>query len=457
VEENSFTSNLINFIQSIENWKKSFPAYSPDDLLKIDHEQFKAVSKIFLERLENNYPFHHPLYAGQMLKPPHDIAVLGYIAAMLINPNNHALDGGPASAEMEKEVIDIFADAFGYKTYLGHLTTSGTIANLEALFIAREEKPNQYILFSDQAHYTHERACNMLKVPYKKIPSDPLGRMDLNFLEQALQDEKAGTIVVTLGSTGLGALDNLEKIISLKAKYDFRIHIDSAYGGYYGILCDVLEDFKHFKYISQCESFAVDPHKLGMQPYGCGCIIYNNPAFAHHLNHDSPYTYFTSQDLHLGEISLECSRAGASAAALWLTLKMFDLHPERGFGPILKKTRQNALNFANLLNQSSHYHLYVNPDLDIVTYFPKAVDTYQISLLSDQIFDIAMNKKEKPLYLAKLKVSAEKFHTLFPEIKVNSDTVTILRSCMIKPEQDQWLSTILKLLEQHYNTALQAI
>ncbi len=50
------------------------------------------------ERLQDNYPYFHPLYAGQMLKPPHPVARLAYALAMWINPNNHALDGGRATS-----------------------------------------------------------------------------------------------------------------------------------------------------------------------------------------------------------------------------------------------------------------------------------------------------------------------------------------------------------------------
>ena len=51
--------------------------------------------------------------------------------------------------------------------------------------------------------------------------------------------------------------------------------------------------------------------------------------------HDSPYTYFTSDELHLGEISLECSRSGAAAAALWLTFQVLPLTPD-GLGAVLR-------------------------------------------------------------------------------------------------------------------------
>src|SRR5690242_16617065 len=60
-------------------------------------ERFAEVLAATAERLQDNYPYFHPLYAGQMLKPPHPVARLAYALAMWINPNNHALDGGRAT------------------------------------------------------------------------------------------------------------------------------------------------------------------------------------------------------------------------------------------------------------------------------------------------------------------------------------------------------------------------
>src|SRR5688572_30152302 len=60
-------------------------------------------------RLADNYPYAHPLYAGQMLKPPHPIARLAHALAVHVNPNNHALDGGRASSAMEKEAVAALA------------------------------------------------------------------------------------------------------------------------------------------------------------------------------------------------------------------------------------------------------------------------------------------------------------------------------------------------------------
>src|SRR5919206_590935 len=67
----------------------------------------------FAKRMAGNYPFFHPRYAGQMLKPPHPVAAEAYAAALRVNANNHALDGGPATSAMEVEVVRRLADMFG--------------------------------------------------------------------------------------------------------------------------------------------------------------------------------------------------------------------------------------------------------------------------------------------------------------------------------------------------------
>src|SRR5438045_2753687 len=95
-----------------------------------------AVLAQVATRLHDNFPFFHPLYAGQMLKPPHPVARTAYALAQWINPNNHALDGGRASSIMEKEAVAEIAQMVGWEEHLGHLTSGGTVANLEALWVA---------------------------------------------------------------------------------------------------------------------------------------------------------------------------------------------------------------------------------------------------------------------------------------------------------------------------------
>src|SRR5262245_33527835 len=99
-------------------------------------DKVNQVLLALAEKLHDNYPYFHPLYAGQMLKPPHAVARLAYALTMYINPNNHALDGGRATSALEKEAVAEIAAMFGWKELLGHLCAGGTLANLEALWVA---------------------------------------------------------------------------------------------------------------------------------------------------------------------------------------------------------------------------------------------------------------------------------------------------------------------------------
>jgi tyrosine decarboxylase/aspartate 1-decarboxylase len=288
-----------------------------------DMDALRGVLLEAAERMRDNYPYPHPLYAGQMLKPPHPVARLAYALSLWINPNNHALDGGRASSAMEKEAVAELATMFGWPTHLGHLCGGGTMANLEALWVAGRLRPGQKIVASQQAHYTHSRITEVLQLPFASVPCNANAQMYLAALEAMLQVGDIGTVVATLGATATGAVDPLPGLLELQKIYGFRIHADAAYGGYYTLVNNLRpQTAAAFACLDRVDSLVIDPHKHGLQPYGCGCVLFQDPAVGALYKHDSPYTYFSSAELHLGEISLECSRAGASAVALWATQRL---------------------------------------------------------------------------------------------------------------------------------------
>ena len=90
---------------------------------------------------------------------------------------------------------------------LGHLTASGTIANLEALWVARELHPDKGVAYGANAHYTHARMCQVLRMPSHAVPADAHGRIDLDALDALCARGEVGTVVLTAGTTGLGAVD----------------------------------------------------------------------------------------------------------------------------------------------------------------------------------------------------------------------------------------------------------
>src|SRR5882757_6141947 len=155
--------------EAIEKLGAGFAALPDFDAQVPGAERVAETLDATSERLQDNYPYFHPLYAGQMLKPPHPVARAAYALAMAINPNNHARDGGRASSDMEVEAVSGIAGMFGWSGYLGHLTSSGTFANMEALWIAGLTAPGKRILGSEQAHYTHRRISSVLKIDYTSV------------------------------------------------------------------------------------------------------------------------------------------------------------------------------------------------------------------------------------------------------------------------------------------------
>ncbi|MFJ2008049.1 pyridoxal phosphate-dependent decarboxylase family protein [Streptomyces chartreusis] len=436
-----------------DDWAGGFGPFSQHPSLRVDDARFATAFATFSERLKDNYPFFHPRYAGQMLKPPHPVAVVGYLAAMLINPNNHALDGGPATAQMEREAVEQLAAMFGYDTHLGHLTTSGTIANLEALFVARELHPGKGVAYSTEAHYTHGRMCGVLGVEGHPVRVDDRGAMDLDALEQLLRTGRVGTVVLTAGTTALGVVEPIHEALALRERYGVRIHIDAAYGGFFTLLAGVdgpegLPEAP-WQAIAQCDSIVVDPHKHGLQPYGCGAILFRDPSVGRFYLHDSPYTYFTSEELHLGEISLECSRAGAAAAALWLTFQL--LPPTKdGLGQALAAGRRAAMSWAELIEESEYLELYQTPELDIVSYFP-STDPRTLSRIDEasaRILHAGMTDTKDPVFLSTLRIRADRLTARHPKLTADVDGARILRSVLMKPESEDYVDRLHRRLEQ---------
>jgi glutamate/tyrosine decarboxylase-like PLP-dependent enzyme len=413
----------------------------------------KVLSEV-AERLFDNYPYFHPLYAGQMLKPPHAIARLAYSLAMWINPNNHALDGGRASSAMEKEAVAQIARMFGWEQHLGHLSSGGTFANMEALWIAGQLQPGKKVVASQQAHYTHQRISHVLKLDFDSVASDRYGRMDVNALKTMLDQGGIGTVVATIGTTAIGALDPLPEILKLRDQYGFRLHADAAYGGYFGLADNLTPEGRVvYRDLGEVDSIVIDPHKHGLQPYGCGCVLYKDPSVGIYYKHDSPYTYFSSDELHLGEISLECSRPGASAVGLWATLKMFPLMKGGEFAKILSACRAAALGFYKKISADPRFITAFPPSLDIVIWAVHAPRVSAASKISRRIFEEAARRN---LHLALAELPVDFFDLSKTGMQADLETMTCLRSVMMKPEHREWVDQIWAILDQSTAAVLSA-
>ena len=436
--------SLNAFLEAVKKLESGFialPEFSPT---AYDENRLLNILKTAAERLHDNYPYFHPLYAGQMLKPPHPIARLAYALAMWINPNNHALDGGRATSAMEKEAVAEIAAMFGWNNFLGHLCGGGTMANLEALWVAGQIRPGKKILASAQAHYTHHRISSVLQLEFESVPVDPQARMDIGALRKRLERGDVGTVVATMGTTATGSLDPLPEILALRDTFPFRVHADAAYGGYFTLVDNLADHAKSaFARIREVDSIVIDPHKHGLQPYGCGCVLFRDPSIGRFYKHDSPYTYFSSAELHLGEISLECSRPGASAAALWATQKLLPLVPRGEFAERLARSRSAALALHEKIKADGRFVEASAPELDIVVFAPRATSISEMSAKSRAVFAAAA---QQGLHLAVADLPVKFFSSLQPGVRLDRETVTCLRSVLMKPEHLDWVDRIWQIL-----------
>ncbi len=295
--------------------------------------------------------------------------------------------------------------------------------------------------------------CGVLGLEGTPVEADDAGRLDLGALDALLAGGRIGTVVATAGTTGLGAIDAVHEVLAIARSRGVRVHVDAAYGGFFTLLAGLDDpaglDEAPWRAIAECDSVVVDPHKHGLQPYGCGAVLFRDPDVGRFYLHDSPYTYFTSDELHLGEISLECSRAGAAAAALWLTFRLLPPRPD-GLGQVLAACRRAALRWAQLISDSDRLELYQRPELDIVSYFPaagaqslSAIDQASARMLAEGMADQA-----DPVYLSTLRVASSDFARRHPGIKLDRDGARILRSVLMKPEAESYISQLHSRLEQ---------
>src|SRR5205807_7913510 len=290
------------------------------------------------------------------------------------------------------------------------------------------------------------RISGVLQLPFESVATDQLGRMDSNALATRLEHGDVGTVVVTMGTTATGSVDPLPTTLELSAKHGFRVHADAAYGGYFALAQNLERDAKlAFDQIGKADSIVIDPHKHGLQPYGCGCVLFRDPRIGRLYKHESPYTYFSSAELHLGEISLECSRPGAAAAAVWATQKLLPLEHGGEFAKGLEAGREAALHFYHHLKREEVFVPAFEPELDILVFLPREETMEKASLRSRKIFAAAA---KHDLHLAVAELPSRFWSGAGLESPSDSETVTCLRSALMKPEHKDWLEAILERLQR---------
>lgn len=173
-ENSELLRHTINHIfNDYVHWRKN---YFPTDPLLIqrsdmrNHDQwldhFSTNLDFILRELKAHFPIFSPRYIAHMVSEQTLPSIAGYLAGLLYNPNNVSSEAAPVTVDLELEVGDLISDMLGYKKDLAwvHICSGGTIANLEAMWVARSAQIRPLLI---QDFCKAENIDLPLPLPYK--------------------------------------------------------------------------------------------------------------------------------------------------------------------------------------------------------------------------------------------------------------------------------------------------
>jgi glutamate/tyrosine decarboxylase-like PLP-dependent enzyme len=305
---------------------------------------------------------------------------LGDYLAAVFNRYAGVFYASPGAVRMENMLLRWLCDIVGYgPSSHGNLTTSGSLANLIAVVVARDARgvkaadiPRSVIYLSKQTHHSVDkgiRVAGLGECPVRFIELDDRKKMRVDDLRAHIEADKAAglrpfLIVSSAGTTDVGAIDPLPEIARLAAEHSLWHHVDAAYGGFF-ILTD--EGREKLKGIELGDSVVIDPHKGLFLPYGLGVVLVKNVddlkrSFSFQANYMQD-AFSGIEELSPAELSPELTKH-FRGLRLWLPLKLHGIAP---FRACLDEKLALAKYFYEQVQQLG-FESDIEPELSVVTY-----------------------------------------------------------------------------------------
>ncbi len=260
----------------------------------------------------------------------------------------------PFAMKAERKVIDWLAPVFGMND--GHICSGSTVANLTALWAARDTKKIDKIVASEAAHISIAKAARILGLPYEQIATNRDGQID----PQKLGNISNACLVLTAGTTITGAIDSLELIG--QAKWS---HIDAAWAGPLRLST---EHAHLLDGIEKADSVAVSAHKWLFQPKDSALIMFRQPELA------NPAISFGGGYLVTDNIGVQGSR-GAAAIPLLATMIAWG---KKGIAARINHTMSMATTLATELEKKNTFSLWAMPKTGVTLFRPLTMSTQQL-------------------------------------------------------------------------------
>ena len=398
-----FLSLLNDALNNFKDWldiDRPRPIGEPDDVSKSkiprDPTESSKIIDIFLERIKKARRLNRRNLESLAPTPLYP-ALISFLVAQIVNSNNiedwDLNSSWSVTPNLEKECIYMLSEMVGYdpEKSTGNIASSGTIANLTALLVARDKKygnkikyeglfklPKGVILTSAASHFSIDKSARILGLGEKNVIKVPVATKEdvENFLKDGtpfplkpprtiyedvlnrLREKGVQIICVipTAGTTITGTIEPISYLVDFRSEFDFHLHVDAAFGAYAKLIRD--EEFENkMKGLEEADSITVDPHKWGYVPYPCGTILFKE-------NYDLDLLRYEVSYLKNVAPTVEGSRPGASAAACWIALKTLGWE---GYRQLLSKCIDNTKYLVKRL-QEEGYQLLHEVDLFMVNF-----------------------------------------------------------------------------------------
>jgi glutamate decarboxylase len=297
---------------------------------------------------------------------------------------------------------------------LGAFCSGGTIANLTALWVARNNllKPDgdfkgvareglykalkHYgyeglaILVSDRGHYSLKKSADVLGIGQENliaIPTDNFNRIDCKQLAQrcaslAEQKIKVLAIVGVAGTTETGNVDPLNEIADIATQFNCHFHVDAAWGG----ATLFSNKYRHLLAgVDRADSVTIDAHKQMYVPMGAGVVVFKDPSSVAAIEHHAEYI-LRKGSKDLGSHTLEGSRSGMAM----LVYSSMHIISREGYEMLINQGIEKAKYFAELIKKQEDFELITEPELCLLTYryVPKQVQTLLANCSPEQQLQI---------------------------------------------------------------------
>ena len=293
---------------------------------------------------------------------------------------------------------------------LGAFCSGGTVANITALWVARNNllKPDgdfrgiaksglfkaltHYgykglaILVSDRGHYSLKKSADILGIGEESviaIPTDEFNKIDCDKLRKKCQELKDQnirvlSIVGVAGTTETGNVDPLDDIANIAEEFACHFHVDAAWGGA-TLLSNKYRNI--LKGIERADSVTIDAHKQMYIPMGAGLVVFKNPEAVASIEHHAEYI-LRKGSKDLGSHTLEGSRPGMAM----LVYSSLHIMSRSGYELLINRSIEKANYFANLIDTHKDFELITRPELCLLTYryVPQVIQHFLSSATVEQ-------------------------------------------------------------------------